>query len=120
MSPSNVQAPANRIVPRYPFEARFKVRIDRPEGLVETDAWARDLSESGVGAFLAAPISLGEIVTLQIPLGAGSEITVPAKVTRLLGTQCGFQFTALSAKQRDQILRAVSGKRAIAYQATMQ
>jgi hypothetical protein len=45
-------------------------------------------------------------------------MVVPAKVTRTIGTQYGFQFTALSAEQRDLILRAVAGKKAIPYQPT--
>ena len=115
---STAQAKAKRIVPRYPFEARFKIKIDRPEGTLETEGWARDLSESGLGAFVAAPIQLGESATLRIPLSHGREMVVPAKVTRIIGTQYGFQFTALSAEQRDLILRAVAGKKAIPYQPT--
>ena len=112
---SNLQPGGNRIVPRYPFEARFKVRIERPEGPLETEGWARDLSESGLGAFVATPLLLGESVTLSIPLGKGLDLVVPAKVARILGTQYGFQFLALSARQRDYILRAVVGKKSIAY-----
>ena len=107
------QAGANRIVPRYPFEARFKIRIERSGKIVETEGWARDLSESGLGAFVAAPIALGEAVTLRIPLPSGRELVIPARVTRTAGTQCGFRFTALSAEQRSQILRAIAGKKAV-------
>lgn len=108
-----------RIVPRYPFEARFKIQIDRPQGPVATEGWARDISESGVGAFVATPLEMGESATLRVPLAKGVELVVPAKVTRILGTQYGFQFQALSAQQRDQILRAVAGKRAMPYQAVV-
>ena len=112
------QAKARRIVPRYPFEVRFKILIERSEGPLETEGWARDLSESGLGAFVATPIQFGESATLRIPLSHGREMVVPSKVTRIIGTQYGFQFTALSAEQRDLILRAVAGKKAIAYQPT--
>jgi hypothetical protein len=112
----NGQPAAKRIVPPYPFEARFKIQIDRADGVLDTVGWARDLSEGGLGAFVATPISLGESVTLRIPLGKNkdAEMVVPAKVTRILGTECGFQFTALSGQQRSQILRAIAGKKAIA------
>jgi hypothetical protein len=43
----NVQPGAKRIVPRYPFEARFKIQIDRADGVIETVGWARELSEGG-------------------------------------------------------------------------
>jgi hypothetical protein len=116
---SSAQAKAMRIVPRYPFETRFKIRIERPEGPLETEGWSRDLSESGLGAFVATPINPGESATLRIPLGHGAELVIPTKVTRILGTQYGFQFMALSSEQRDQILHAVAGKKAIAYQPTL-
>jgi hypothetical protein len=116
---SSARAKANRIVPRYPFEARFKIRIERPEGPLETEGWARDISESGVGAFVATPIDLGESATLRIPLGTNLELVIPATVTRMVGTQCGFQFTALSGRQRAQIQRAIAGKKPIPYQPTV-
>jgi hypothetical protein len=86
--------------------------------VLETEGWARDLSESGLGAFVATPINPGESATLRIPLAHDSELVIPAKVTRILGTQYGFQFMALSAGQRDLILRAVAGKKAIPHQPT--
>jgi len=48
---SEAQPKAERIVPRYPFETRFKIRIERPEGPLETEGWARDSAKSGLGAF---------------------------------------------------------------------
>ena len=113
------QSGVKRIVPRYPFEARFKIQIARPQGPLATEGWARDISESGIGAFVATPLEMGESATLLVPLAKGVELVVPAKVTRILGTQYGFQFQALSAQQRDQILRAVAGKKAMHYQAVI-
>ena len=94
---------AKRIVPRFEFEARFQIEVNRVGDPLLTEGWARDLSESGVGAFVAAPLLVGESVTLTIPLPAGGELVIPAKVRRNLGTQYGFEFTALSAEQRNQI-----------------
>ena len=113
---NSVPGKAKRIVPRYPFETRFNIRIDRAEGLLETEGWARDLSESGLGAFVATTLREGESAVLRIPLGSKRELVIPARVTRILGTQYGFQFMALSAEQRDLIERAVAGKTAITYQ----
>jgi len=109
---TTTQVERARIVPRYPFETRFKIRIERTDGLLETEGWSRDLSESGIGAFVAAVISPGETAMLRIPLVNGSDMIIPAVVTRILGTQYGFQFTALSGQQRDQILRLIAGKKA--------
>ena len=49
-------------------------------------------------------------MTLEIPLAHSAKLMVPAKVARCLGTQYGFQFTALSAEQREQIRSVVKGQ----------
>ena len=99
-----------RIVPRRVFEARFRIRIQRGQRSLVIEGWARDISESGLGAFVARELILGELVTLEIPLAHSAKLMVPAKVARCLGTQYGFQFTALSAEQREQIRSAVEGQ----------
>jgi len=104
-----------RIVPRYQFEARFKIEIERLGGRLTTEGWARDLSESGLGAFVATELLVGETATLRIPLPDGVELVVPAKVSRSLGTQYGFQFTALSLTQRKEILRMLAQSKPIPY-----
>jgi len=80
-----------------------------------TDGWARDLSESGLGAFVAFQLVMDELVTLEIPLAFSERLILPAKVTRCLGTQYGFRFTALSAAQRTIIQSAVDGHAAISF-----
>ena len=104
-----------RIVPRYQFEVRFKIEIERLDGTLVTEGWARDLSESGLGAFVAKELLLGELAKLRIPLPGGVELVIPARVTRSLGTQYGFQFTALSLTQRKEILRVLANSKAIPY-----
>lgn len=106
---------ANRIVPRFEFEARFRIEVKRVGDTLLTEGWARDLSESGVGAFVAAPLLVGESVTLTIPLSAGEELIVPAKVRRNLGTQYGFEFTALSGVQRQQIASVLASSHALPF-----
>ena len=90
----------NRIAARYVFESRILIRICRGSQNLAAQGWARDLSESGLGAFVAENLVIGELVTLQIPLGASGKEVIAAKVSRQVGTQYGFQFTALSAEQR--------------------
>ena len=65
--------------------------------------WVRDLSESGLGAFVAGHLVIGDLVSIVILLSASGKVVIPARVTRQLGTQYGFAFTALSAEQRDSI-----------------
>jgi hypothetical protein len=70
-------------------------------------AWARDLSETGLAAFSAQTLALGEMVVLEIALSDVGTLKIPAKVARTLGTEYGFQFTALSSEQRDGIRRSL-------------
>ena len=80
-----------------------------------TDGWTRDLSESGLGAFVAFQLAMDELVTLEIPLPSSVRLTLLAKVARCLGTQYGFRFTALSAVQRTLIQSAVRGHAEITF-----
>lgn len=102
-----------RIAPRYVFEARIRLHLQRGPQKLAAGGWSRDLSESGVGAFVAEPLQLGEHVTVEIPLPEQEPVSLPAVVVRSLGTQYGIAFTALSASQRQAILEAVAGKEMI-------
>lgn len=96
-----------RITPRYVFEARIRIRVQRASQNLSMEGWARDISETGVSAFVAQALIVGELVTLEIPLAASHWHSIPAKVARCVGTQYGFQFTALSPNQRENIRFAV-------------
>jgi len=99
----------DRIAVRYVFETRIRICIERYDRRFVTDGWARDLSESGLGAFVAFQLTMDELVMLEIPLAFSERLMLPAKVARCLGTQYGFRFTALSAAQRTLIQSAVDG-----------
>lgn len=110
---SDKPAGLERILPRYQFEARVKIEIVRESETRLTEGWARDLSESGLGAFVGAELFLGELATLRIPMPNGIELVIPAKIIRSLGTEYGFQFTALSRQQRDEICSILSTSKII-------
>jgi PilZ domain-containing protein len=93
----------HQISPRHVFETRFQILVERDGRRLSLQGWARNLSESGLGAFVAEALILGESVTLEIPLPDFDKQLIPAKVVRALGTEYGFQFTALNAEQRRQI-----------------
>jgi hypothetical protein len=99
-----------RITPRYVFEARIRISLQRGSEDLGMEGWARDISETGLSAFTARGLTVGELVTLEIPLALSSRVRIPAKVVRCLGTQYGFQFTALSPNQRAEIRSAVKGR----------
>lgn len=103
----------NRIAPRYVFEPRILIRFRRGSQNFAVQGWARDLSESGLGAFVAKDLAIGELVTIQIELGTSGKEAIAARVVRQVGTQYGFQFTALSPEQRLGIQAALRGQPAI-------
>jgi PilZ domain len=112
-SSDDVRGSADRISPRHAFETRIWIRLQRDGEKLSLQGWSRDLSESGVGAFVAEALILSESVTLEIPLPDCDKQVIPAKVVRALGTEYGFQFTALSAEQRRQIRAALKERPAI-------
>jgi len=66
-------------------------------GELALQGWGRDFNGSGLGAFVAQALVLGEFVMLEIPLPNSNKQVIPAKVSRTLATEYGFQFTVLSA-----------------------
>jgi len=106
-------AATERIVPRYLFETRVQICLERHSQRLTLPGWTRDLSESGVSAFVAQGLLLGELVTLEIPLPQSGKEVIPARVARSRGTEYGFQFTALSAEQRVRIQATLKGQPAI-------
>ena len=105
--------PSDRISVRYVFETRIQIRLQRDSRKLGLQGWTRDLSESGLAAFVAEALLPGESVTLEIPMGNSGKQTIPARVVRALGTEYGFQFTALSAEQRGQIKATLQDRPAI-------
>ncbi len=105
----------DKISPRHVFETRIQILLQRDNRRLSPQGWARNLSESGVGAFVAEALILDESVTLEIPLPDCDKQVIPARVVRALGTEYGFQFTALSAEQRRQIRTTLEERPAIPY-----
>ena len=95
--------PVPDISPRHRFEARVSISVQRGQQKLSLQGWVRDLSESGLRAFVADSLLPGESVCFEIPLSDTGNQAIPAKVMRALGTDYGFQFTALSAEQRNLI-----------------
>lgn len=98
-----------RIAVRYVFEARIQIRFTRGQQKLSTFGWARDLSESGLGGYVGENLWIGQEVVLRIPGADGRSHDITAKVARQVGTQYGFQFTALSVEQRNLIRALVEG-----------
>jgi PilZ domain len=107
----------DRISPRHVFEAMIQILVQRDSTKRKLQGWVRNLSESGLGAFVADALIVGESVTLEIPLPDCDKQMIPATVVRALGTEYGFRFTALSAEQRRQLQSTLKERPAIPYHA---
>ena len=92
-----------RITPRYVFEKRIRISVHRVSENLVMEGWTRDIGEDGLSAFVARDLSVGEHVTLEVPVAPLRSLSIPAKIASRLGTQFGFQFTALSPEQRADI-----------------
>jgi hypothetical protein len=101
---------SSRISPRFPFETRIRIRLQRSSQELVVGGWARDISESGIGAFVAEELLPGEPVELEVPFANQVLLTLQARVSRNLGTQYGLMFTALSSDQRVHIQAAMADK----------
>ena len=77
---------AERISPRHVLETRIWIRLQREGKKLSLQGWSRDLSESGLGAFVAEALVLSESVTLEIPLPDCDKQVIPAKVVRAQST----------------------------------
>jgi|SRR5450432_324781 len=106
----------HRIAPRHEFDTRIRIRLEREGEDLTFRGWVRDLSESGLRAFVAQDLRMGEVVTIHMPLGAGDKIALAARVARKLGTEHGFQFTSLSVEQRVRIRVALQQENTIPQQ----
>ena len=102
-SPNEQEGSVNRITPRYALEKRIRISVQRVSENLVMEGWTRDISEGGLSAFVARDLMVGEHVRLEIPLAPLRSLSIPAKIASRLGTQYGFQFTALSPEQRADI-----------------
>ena len=85
-----------RISSRHVFETRVGIRLQRGGQNISLEGWTRNLGEGGLNAFVAHSLERGELVTLEITFSGDSKQEIPAQVVRTLGTEYGFQFTALA------------------------
>jgi c-di-GMP-binding flagellar brake protein YcgR len=98
-----------RISGRFEFRIEFSGVVQRYGKEVSFRGWSRDLSESGMGAYIPVELREGEQVNLDLTLEAGApKLRVAAKVRRAQGFEYGFEFVTLSATQRAAITSAVA------------
>lgn len=98
-----------RISGRYEYRIEFSGVVLRYGKEVPFRGWSRDLSESGMGAYVPLELREGELVNLDLPLDTDAKnLRLAAKVRRAQGSEYGFEFVTLSATQRAAIASAVA------------
>ena len=110
MATDSLNDGVDQVAPRYRMEGHIGIVVRRGQACETTNGWMRDISESGLAAFVAHELMLGETVTLNIALPDSLSLSLPAQVVRTEGTRYGFRFTALGAKERECITSAVASR----------
>lgn len=107
------QTQDSRIATRHAFEANIRIAVHRNGTRYVVQGWTRDLSESGLAAFVAHDLGVGELVELEVPISKSETMLFSGRVARCRGTEYGFEFTAVSSSQRQRIRSRLRGCPAI-------
>lgn len=96
-----------RQFPRYAADLRLSVKVFRKGETVSLWGRSNELAEDGVGGTLTGPLEPGEVVSLEFSLPlAVQPLKLRAVVRYRSGLRHGFEFLALTDKQRDALHRA--------------
>ena len=102
----NAAKKAVRRFPRYPADFRLSVQSFRPTGSLSLWGLCSEVGEDGISGTLTGELKLGEVVSMEIALPAmGSPLKLRAIVRYCDGLRHGFEFLALSDKQRQTLHR---------------
>lgn len=99
--------PQKRRFPRYKFEASLDIGILRGTTPQEVKGFCMVLGEGGAGIRTDEPLSVDEIVYLQIPLPV-RPLRLPASVRYQNGPEYGMEFLAMGVTEREYIRSACS------------
>lgn len=96
-----------RQFPRYPADLRLAVKVFRKGETLSLWGRSNELAQDGVGGTLTGPLEPGEVVSLEftVPLVV-QPLKLRAVVRYRSGLRHGFEFLALTDKQRDALRRA--------------
>jgi hypothetical protein len=96
-----------RRFPRYKFEAGVSIGVLRGTAPQDVTGFCMSLGEGGAGVRTDEPLSVDEIVYLQIPLPV-RPLRLPASVRYQHGHDYGMEFLALGVTEREYIRSACS------------
>lgn len=104
---SSLPPSARRKFPRYAVDLRVSLQVLRATGPVALWGRSNELGADGIGITLTGQLDPGEVVNLELTLpGSSALIKIRALVRYRDGLRHGFEFLALSTKQRDAVNQA--------------
>ena len=87
---------------RYQVEGHFSLTTQKGEVL---KGWLRDIGEGGFGGLLTASLAIEQQVAVELAIKDAPSLHIHASVRWYDGVNFGFEFSGLSAQQREQIVR---------------
>jgi hypothetical protein len=91
---------------RYQLDVRMVVHVFRAG--VNSTIWGRSITigQEGIGATLTGELDIGEVVGLEFTLPLNRQSTRLRAIVRYKhGLQCGLEFLAMNASQREALRR---------------
>jgi c-di-GMP-binding flagellar brake protein YcgR len=99
---------------RHRLESRLLVTEARQGSTRAVQGRIRDLSEGGVGCFVAGDLEPGQIVVVEFPLPKGrQDLVLRARVLRHAASHYGFEFLQVSPTVLEEIREACEALPAI-------
>ena len=96
-----------RRFPRFTLDVRLTAQVFREGESISVWGRSNELGQDGIGGTLTGELAVGEVVSLEFALPVRVQpMKLRAVVRYRHGLRHGFEFLAVSAKQRDDIQRA--------------
>ena len=94
----------HRRFPRHRTDLPVIVNVLGQDGYVRIHGRCNEIAESGLGAVITAELSAGEMVSLELNLPNGSQLSLRAVIRHRMGFLHGFEFVGLEREQTEPIL----------------
>ena len=94
----------HRRFPRRRTDLPLIVKVLGQDGYVRIHGRCTEIAESGLGAVVTAELSAGEMVSLELRLSNGIELSLRAVVRHRMGFYHGFEFVGLEREQTEPIV----------------
>ena len=103
----HLSRPSTRRFPRYKFESSVDISLMRGEAPTTVEGFCQVLGEGGAGLRSEEPLSVHEILYVQIPFPK-HPLRLPAVVRNQRGHDYGLEFLALGDPEREFIRNTCS------------